>query len=294
MGGLIHNKGPLQIAPQKPAKNDAPVVDITNVRLTTPPAYKLGDSIATRFAYGTALAKVAANNARVIALDADTKNSTYSDRLKNAYPDRYIECFIAEQNLVGVAIGAACRDRTICFVSTFATFFSRAFDQIRMGAISQTNVNFVGSHCGVSIGGDGPSQMGLEDIALFRSIPGSTVFYPSDAVSCERSVELAANTKGVCFIRTSRPNTAVIYSNEHKFEIGKANVVRQSANDQVLLIGAGITLYEALNAAAELEKTGVNARVLDLFTVKPIDRNAIVTNALACGGRIVTVEDHYK
>lgn len=198
------------------------------------------------------------------------------------------------QNLVGVAIGAACRGRTIPFVSTFATFFTRAFDQIRMGAISQTNVNFVGSHCGVSIGEDGPSQMGLEDVAMFRTIPGSTVFYPSDAVSTERAVELAANTSGVCFIRTSRPNTAVIYENNQKFEAGKAHVVRQSANDKVLLIGAGITLYEALAAATELEKSGIKARVLDPFTIKPLDQVAILENAKAVGGRIVVVEDHYK
>lgn len=291
---LIRNTGPLQLTPPSPQKENAKKVNINNVKLATPPAYKLGECIATRLAYGTALAKIAMNNDRVIALDGDTKNSTYSDKLRKAFPDRFIECFIAEQNLVGVAIGAACRDRTIAFVSTFATFFTRAFDQIRMGAISQTNVNFVGSHCGVSIGEDGPSQMGLEDIALFRTIPGSTVFYPSDAVSTERAVELAANTKGVCFIRTSRPNTAVIYENNEPFQVGKAKVVKQSANDTVLLIGAGITLYEALNAATELEKSGVHARVLDPFTVKPLDKEAIVKNATQCGGRIVVVEDHYK
>lgn len=293
LSSLIQNKGALQIAPQKPLKDDAVPVHVSNIRLATPPAYKLGESVATRLAYGTALAKIATNNSRVIALDGDTKNSTYSDKLKAVFPERYIECFIAEQNLVGVAIGAACRGRTVAFVSTFATFFSRAFDQIRMGAISQTNVNFVGSHCGVSIGEDGPSQMGLEDIALFRSIPGSTVFYPSDAVSTERAVELAANTTGVCFIRTSRPNTAVLYGNNDKFTVGKARVVRQSENDSVLLIGAGITLYEALAAADELEKSGVHARVLDPFTVKPLDHVAVIENAKACGGRIVVVEDHY-
>lgn len=293
LNNLIKNKGPLTLAASAPAQI-APVVSIKNVQLASPPAYKLGESVATRLAYGTALAKIAVNNSRVIALDGDTKNSTFSEKLKKAFPERYIECFIAEQNLVGVAIGAACRDRTIAFVSTFATFFTRAFDQIRMGAISQTNVNFVGSHCGVSIGEDGPSQMGLEDIALFRTIPGSTVFYPSDAVSTERAVELAANTKGVCFIRTSRPNTAVLYGNEDKFVAGKAKVVKQSGKDQVLLIGAGITLYEALNAAGELEKAGVNARVLDPFTIKPLDRDAIIANAQQCGGRIVVVEDHYR
>lgn len=165
--------------------------------------------------------------------------------------------------------------------------------QIRMGAISQTNVNFVGSHCGVSIGEDGPSQMGLEDIAMFRSIPGSTVFYPSDAVSTERAVELAANTKGVCFIRTSRPNTAVIFKNDEPFAVGKAKVVKSSPQDKVLVIGAGITLHEALKAAAELEKSNVHIRVMDPFTIKPIDKEAIVKNAKEVGGRVVTVEDHY-
>lgn len=290
---LIKNMGPLQVAPQKPLKEDAPVVDISNVKLSAPPDYSIGENVATRFAYGTALVKIATNNDHVIALDGDTKNSTYSDRLKKAFPDRYLECFIAEQNLVGVAIGATCRDRTIAFVSTFATFFTRAFDQIRMGAISQTNVNFVGSHCGVSIGEDGPSQMGLEDIALFRSIPGSTVFYPSDAVSTERAVELAANTKGICFIRTSRPNSPVLYKNDEVLQIGKAKILKKNVSDKVLVIGAGVTLHEAIAAANELSRVSVNIRVLDPFTVKPLDSEAIIANAKECGGRILTVEDHY-
>lgn len=162
-----------------------------------------------------------------------------------------------------------------------------------MGAISQSNVNFVGSHCGVSIGEDGPSQMGLEDIAMFRTIPGSTVFYPCDAVSTERAVELAANTKGICFIRTSRPNTAVIYKNDEPFAPGKAKVVKSSAKDQALVIGAGITLHEALKAAEELAAAGIHVRVVDLFTIKPIDAATIISNAKECGGRIITVEDHY-
>lgn len=162
-----------------------------------------------------------------------------------------------------------------------------------MGAISQTNVNFVGSHCGVSIGEDGPSQMGLEDIAMFRTIPGSTVFYPADAVATERAIELAANTKGICFIRTSRPATAVIYKNEELFVIGKGKVVKSSAKDQVLVIGAGVTLYEALKAADELSKVGINIRVIDPFTIKPLDAQLIVKNAKEVGGRVITVEDHY-
>lgn len=290
---LLKNSGPLLIHPQKPLVEDAPEVSITGIKLASPPSYKLGQAMATREAYGVALAKLAQNNARVIALDGDTKNSTYSDKIKKVAPERYIECFIAEQNLVGVAIGAACRDRTVAFVSTFAVFLTRAFDQIRMGAISQTNVNFVGSHCGVSIGEDGPSQMGLEDLALFRSIPGSTVFYPSDAVSCERAIEIAANTKGVCFVRTSRPATAVLYENNAEFQIGKAHVLKKSAGDKVLIIGAGVTVYEALNAAEELAKSGVHVRVMDLFTVKPLDAEAIIKNAKECEGRIITVEDHY-
>ncbi|CAB3361577.1 Hypothetical predicted protein [Cloeon dipterum] len=216
---LIKNAGPLQLHPQKPLVEDAPATNISNIQLSSPPNYKLGQKVATRESYGVALTKIAENNKHVIALDGDTKNSTYSEKIKKVSTDRYVECFIAEQNLVGVAIGAACRGRTVPFVSTFAAFFTRAFDQIRMGAISQTNVNFAGSHCGVSIGEDGPSQMGLEDIAMFRTIPGATVFYPSDAVSCERAIELSANTKGVCFIRTSRPATAVIYPNETVFQV---------------------------------------------------------------------------
>ncbi|XP_074095226.1 transketolase-like protein 2 isoform X2 [Cotesia typhae] len=290
---LIKNAGPLTLHPQKPLVDDVPVVDITNIKLDSPPNYKKTDQVATRLAYGTALAKIAKNNARVIALDGDTKNSTFAEKIKTVDPKRFVECFIAEQNAVGVAIGAACRDRTVAFVSAFATFFTRTFDQIRMGAISQTNVNFVGSHCGVSIGEDGPSQMGLEDIAMFRAVPGSTVFYPSDAVSTERAVEFAANTKGVCFIRTSRPNTAIIYDNNESMAIGKAKVIRSAAKDQVLVISAGVTLHEALKAADQLAAAGISVRVIDPFTVKPIDSATVIANAKECGGRIITVEDHY-
>jgi len=272
---------------------DAPAVDISNVRMSSGPAYKIGDSVATRVAYGTVLKKLAEGNSRVVALDGDTKNSTYSEKIKNVSPDRYIECFIAEQNLVSVAIGVGCRGRTIPFVSTFAAFFTRAFDQLRMGAISQTNINCVGSHAGISIGEDGPSQMALEDLAMFRSIPGSTVFYPSDAVSCERSVELAANTKGICFIRTSRPATAVIYQNDHVFEIGKGNMVLSHDRDDVLVVGAGVTLHEALKADPILAAEGINIAVMDPFTLKPIDKEMLIREAARCGGRVLTVEDHY-
>ncbi|VVC99541.1 unnamed protein product [Leptidea sinapis] len=277
-----------------PPAAPAPAVHLADVTLSSPPAYKLGELLATRLAYGTALKKIADTNLRVIALDGDTKNSTFSDKLKAAYPDRYVECFIAEQTLVGVATGMACRDRAVVFASTFAAFFTRTFDQIRMGAISQSNINLVGSHCGVSIGEDGPSQMGLEDLALFRAVPTATVFYPSDAVSTERSVELAANTRGICYIRTSRPNTAVIYENDAQFQVGQAKLVRSSANDRVLLIGAGVTLHEALAAYDTLQQKGVNARVLDPFTVKPLDEAAVIQHARVAGGHVLVVEDHYQ
>lgn len=287
------SKGPWKLSPQRPEKEDAPPVDISNIRLSEPPNYKIGEKVATRLAYGVALAKLGANNSRVIAMDGDTKNSTFSDKFKKAHPDRFIECFIAEQNLVGVAIGCGCRGRTVPFASTFAAFFTRAFDQLRMGAISQANIKCAGSHAGISIGEDGPSQMALEDLAMFRSIPNSVVFYPSDAVSCERACELAANYKGIVFIRTSRPNTAVIYPNDEKFEIGRSKVVLRSLEDKALLIGAGVTLYEALNAAETLKKQHIHVRVLDMFCLKPVDQQAIVSNARECGGRIVVVEDHY-
>ncbi|XP_039759953.1 transketolase-like protein 2 [Pararge aegeria] len=283
----------ISLKPQPPLA-EAPKVHISDITLSSPPAYKKGELVATRLAYGTGLKKIADTNLRVIAMDGDTKNSTFSDKLRNAYPDRYVECFIAEQTLVGVATGAACRDRAVVFASTFAAFFTRTFDQIRMGAISQSNINLVGSHCGVSIGEDGPSQMGLEDLALFRAVPTATVFYPSDAVSTERAVELAANTRGICYLRTSRPNTAVIYDNDTVFKVGEAKLVRSGTSDRVLLVGAGVTLHAALAAADTLAQEGVQARVLDPFTIKPLDEAALRKHAKAAGGRVVVVEDHYQ
>jgi len=272
---------------------DSPTVTITEVALSDPPAYKLGDKLATRQAYGNALAKLAKNNSRVVALDGDMKNSTFSQEILKVDKNRFIECFICEQNMLGVGIGVACRDRTVAFASTFAAFLTRGFDNLRMGVISQTNLNIVGSHCGVSIGEDGPSQMALEDLAMFRSLPGCTVFYPSDAVSTERAVELAANTKGICFVRVSRPATPIIYNNQEQFSIGQARIVRRSDADQVLVVAAGVTLVEATKAADILADKGINIRVMDPFTIKPLDTKAVVDNAAACGGRVITVEDHY-
>lgn len=263
----------------------------TTIKLETP-NYKKGDKIATRKAYGTALAKLGSVSDRVVALDGDTKNSTFALDFKNVHPDRFVECFIAEQNLVGVGVGLATRGK-IPFVSTFACFLSRAYDQLRMAAISQSTANFVGSHAGVSIGEDGPSQMALEDLAMFRAIPNCAVFYPSDAVSTERAVELAANYQGMTFIRTSRPNSEVIYDNDEVFEIGKANVVRSSPNDKVTVVAACVTLTEAMAAADELAKEGIHIRIVDPFTIKPLDRETILDCAKQTGGKILTVEDHY-
>jgi len=222
------------------------------------------------------------------------RNSTFSEQLWKKYPDQYVEAFIAEQNMVGVAIGLGCRGRAIPFASTFAAFLTRAADQIRMGAVSFANVKYCGSHCGISIGEDGPSQMALEDLALFRAVPGCVVLYPSDAVSTEYATELVANTNGIAFIRTGRPALPVIYANDEKFEIGKSKIVKQSSNDKAVVIGGGITLAEAVKAHDQLAKEGVHITVIDLFSVQPLDRDTIVAAAKKAGGKIVTVEDHYQ
>ncbi|XP_038184730.1 transketolase-like protein 2 [Arvicola amphibius] len=278
----------------KPPVEDSPQISISNIEMTSAPAYKLGDKVATREACGLALAKLGHTQKRVIVLDGDTKNSTFSEIFRKEHPERFIECFIAEQNMVSVALGCAARGRTVAFVSTFAAFLTRAFDQIRMGAISRANINFIGSHCGVSIGEDGPSQMALEDLAMFRSVPSCTVFYPSDAISTEHAVYLAARTKGMCFIRTSRPQTAVIYTSQDSFVVGQAKVIRQSAEDKVTVVGAGVTLQEALLAADKLSQQGIFIRVIDPFTIKPLDAATIICSAKATGGHIITVEDHYR
>ncbi len=283
-----------ELLPIKAPTNNLTDNDVSNIRLAHPPNYKLGQEVATRKAYGNGLVNLGKNNPSVVALDGDVKNSTYSIDFKNAYPERFVECFIAEQNLAGITVGVACRNRSVAFASTFAAFWSRAFDQIRMGAISHTNANFSGSHVGCSIGEDGASQMALEDLAMFRSVAESTVFYPSDAVSCERAIELAANTKGVCYIRTSRPNTPVIYTAEEEFRVGQAKVVTQvSETDVCTIVAGGITLHEAIKAANQLRSQGVNVRVVDVFCVKPLDWQTILTNAKQTNNRVLTVEDHY-
>lgn len=255
-------------------------------------SYKLGDLIATREAYGTALVRIGEANRAVVAMDGDTKNSTYSEKFAKKFPERFTECFIAEQNLVAVAIGFGTRGK-VPFASTFATFFTRAFDQIRVAGISSANLKLVGSHVGVSIGEDGPSQMALEDLAMMRAVSGSVVLYPSDAVSTEKLLETMAQTRGLFFMRTSRPKTPVIYSNEDKFPIGGAKIVRQNEGDKVTVVGAGVTLHEAIKAADLLAQEAIGITVVDAYCIKPLGKAAIKAAAARTNNIVVTVEDHY-
>ncbi|MDP2692427.1 MAG: transketolase [bacterium] len=246
----------------------------------------------TRKAYGTGLLKAHLSHPNMVVLDAETSNSTYAETFKNAYPNRFFEMFIAEQNMVGVAIGLSSRGK-IPFVSTFAAFFSRAYDQIRMSQYSESNIKFVGSHAGVSIGEDGSSQMGLEDIAMFRAINESVVLYPSDAVSTEKLIEESAKYKRIVYIRTTRQATPMLYKQKDNFKIGGSKVIKRSDNDVVTVVSAGITLHEALKAYEELLKEGINVCVIDLYSIKPIDTNTLLDSAEKTKA-ILTVEDHYE
>ena len=254
-------------------------------------SYKLGDSIATREAYGVALARLGEVDPRINAMDGDTKNSTFADKFFKKFPERSTECFIAEQNLVAVAIGYATRGH-VPFASTFATFFTRAADQIRVAGISQSNLKLVGSHVGISIGEDGPSQMALEDLAMMRAVVGSTVLYPADAVATEKLLEQMAILKGVAFLRTSRPKTPVIYGNDEQFPIGGAKVLR--TGDKVTIVGAGVTLFEALKAADTLKADGINVTVIDAYSIKPLGKKEILAAAKKTNNTVITVEDHYS
>ncbi|HYL09456.1 MAG TPA: transketolase, partial [Candidatus Acidoferrales bacterium] len=256
------------------------------------PEYAPGQTVATREAFGTALKKLAGVNPKIVAVDGDVKNSTFTEVMQKAYPERLFQGYIAEQNMVSVGVGLAAQG-LVPFVATFACFLSRAYDQVRMAGISRSNFNLCGSHCGVSIGEDGPSQMALEDLAMFRAIPGAHVFYPSDGVSTERLAEAAARTNAICYLRTSRPKTPVLYKNEEKFAVPGFKVLRESGNDRATVIAAGITLHEALKAYEQLKATGIAIRVIDLYCVKPIDGAALGQQVRAAGGRVVTVEDHY-
>ncbi len=256
------------------------------------PAYKKGDSIATREAWGVGLAAVGKVDTRVVALDADVKNSTFSDKFEKVAPDRFYENFIAEQVMVGAAMGLAARG-AIPFPSTFACFLTRASDFVRMGGVSFSNVKFSGSHCGVSIGEDGPSQMALEDLAMMRSVPGCAVLYPCDGMSTERLVVEMTRRQGMAYMRTSRPKTPVLYGPDETFPIGGSKVLRQSDNDAAVVIGAGVTVFEALKACDQLKAEGISIRVIDAYSVQPIDAATMMDAAKATAGKVITVEDHY-
>jgi transketolase len=256
------------------------------------PQYEVGKEVATREASGHALEQIGKLNENVVCTDGDVENSTYTEFFQKAAPNRFFEGYIAEQNMVGMSMGLAAAGK-IAFTSTFACFLTRAADFVRLAGLAHLNVKFVGTHVGVSIGEDGSSQMGLEDLSLFRAMAQSIVLYPSDAVSAWYAMDLAASNKGIAYVRIGRPKQPVIYQNNEKFEIGKAKVLRQSKDDAVTVVAAGITLTEALKAYDELKKQGVSIRVIDLFSVRPVDADTLLKAAAATNNAIITVEDHY-
>ena len=257
------------------------------------PRYEPGTKVATRLAFGQALAAVGARG-RVAALDGEVDNSTHLEEFAKAHPERYFEIYIAEQQLVAAAVGLSVRGY-IPFAATFAAFFTRAYDFIRMSAICQANIRLCGSHSGVEIGADGPSQMALEDLAMMRAVHGTTILYPSDATSAAYLTEQMAERAGIVYMRTTRGAYPVLYGPDEAFPIGGAKVVRSGPDDQVTLIGAGVTLHNCLAAADQLAEDGIGTRVVDLYSVKPIDTQILLEAAAAAatGDRVVVAEDHY-
>jgi transketolase len=256
------------------------------------PTYAVGEKVATRKAYGDALEALGSQYPRLVALDGEVSNSTHADQFAKAYPDRYFEMFIAEQQLIAAAVGLSVR-HYIPFASTFAAFFTRAYDFIRMAAISQADIRLVGSHAGVEIGADGPSQMALEDLAMMRAVQDAAVLYPSDAASTAALVHLMADRPGISYLRTTRGAYPVLYGADEEFMVGGSKVLRSNHADAVTLIGAGVTVHECLAAADRLASDGIQARVIDAYSVKPIDIATLIEAATATGGRIVVAEDHH-
>jgi transketolase len=256
------------------------------------PVYAPGSEEATRKAYGDALAAVGAHRPEVVALDAEVSNSTHADEFKHAFPDRFFEMFIAEQQMLGAAVGLSVLGKKP-YASTFASFWTRAYDQIRMAAISNATLRLCGSHVGVSIGEDGPSQMGLEDLAMMRAVFGSTVLYPCDANQTAALVNAMADLPGISYLRTTRGETPVIYAADETFPIGGSKVVRESAADQATVVAAGITLHESLKAYERLQAEGIAIRVIDAYSVKPIDAGTLRRATQETGGKLIVVEDHW-
>ncbi|MGH3145827.1 MAG: transketolase, partial [Rubrobacter sp.] len=256
------------------------------------PTWEVGDEEATRGAYGAALKALGAAREDVVALDGEVSNSTHSQDFAEEYPDRYFEMFIAEQQMVSAAVGMSVRHR-VPFASSFAAFLSRAYDFIRMAAISRANIRLSGSHAGVSIGEDGPSQMALEDIAMMRAVHGSTVLQPCDANQTAGLVAQMADRDGIVFLRTLRPKTTVIYGSDEEFPIGGSKVVRSSDDDQVTVVASGITVHNTIQAIDELQQEGISVRLIDAYSIKPIDAETLRAAAQATGGNVVAVEDHW-
>jgi transketolase len=257
----------------------------------TLPTYAKDAKVATRKAYGDALTALGARP-DVVVLDGEVSNSTHAEEFKKVYPDRFFEMFIAEQQLVAAAVGMSVR-HLVPFASTFAAFFSRAYDFVRMAGVSGADIRLAGSHAGSEIGADGPSQMALEDLASLRAVHSSTVLYPSDPVSTAKLVAAMADTDGIVYLRTTRGAYPTLYDNDEAFAVGGSKVVRRSDADTVTLIGAGVTLHHCLDAAQRLAAEGVACRVIDLYSVKPVDTDTLREASHATGGRFVIVEDHY-
>ena len=289
LGGVRHLvvRGPRPEA--VPARESEPAGTAGGYRA---PEYAVGEKVATRKAYGDALVALGAADPKVVALDGEVKNSTYAIEFARAYPGRYFEMFIAEQQMVAAATGLAARGYRP-FASTFAAFLTRAHDFIRMGSISAADLRLAGSHAGVEIGADGPSQMGLEDLAMMRAVHGTTVLYPADGTSTAALVEAMALTSGISYLRTTRGAYPGLYRAGETFPVGGSKVLRSSDHDEVTLIGAGVTLHECLHAAGALATEGIAARVIDCYSIKPIDTAALTAAAQATSGRIVIAEDHH-
>ena len=304
--GRVLNKNELEMALDEIPLSDFPKIEIKKptlkgqneksktIKIPSLTNYAQSISLATREAYGNAITNLAKNNKKVIAVDAEVSNSTFAEKAKFAVPKQFIESFIAEQNMISLSLGLSLKGFNV-FASSFASFLSRAHDQLRMSALSNASITVCGSHAGVSIGQDGASQMGLEDIGMFRDLPNSIIFYPSDAISTEKLTYLAASIKkpSIKYIRTTRPKTPIIYSPKEKFPLAGFKIVNQSKNDKVVLLGAGITLHESIKAHEILKNKNIESAVIDLYCIKPLNPRKLIKFIKKHGNRVVISEDHY-
>jgi transketolase len=275
-----------------PVRTDNSVVAV--VKPVVKPPYEIGGhEVAPRRGFGDSLAALAKIDSRLVVLDGDVKNSTYTEEFEAVAPNSFFQGYIAEQNLIGMSMGLAARGK-IPVASMFACFVTRAYDFIRMAAISNLNIKIAGTHCGISIGEDGASQMGLEDLAMICAEPDFTVLYPADATSAWKATTLSVDKSGPCYLRLGRPGAPILYGPDEEFAVGKCKILRKSDKDVALVVAAGVTVFEALDAYEQLRNEGLAIRVIDLFSIQPIDREELTTSALAVGGTVITVEDHFE